>query len=101
MLGAGWGQGERKEGKRSTSACPPPSVTPEALPIAAPSIQLAMVSRWCRRNRQLLAAGKQQILPLLAFRFELSWTVRKRLIRKLLGLVDEDGLLNITLGVSQ
>ncbi len=32
MLGAGWGQGERKEGKRSNSACPPPSVTPEALP---------------------------------------------------------------------
>eukprot|EP00873_Tetraselmis_striata_P041259 jgi/Tetstr1/461523/TSEL_006629.t1 len=48
--------------------------------------------------RHLLARGPQHLLSSLAFRLDLSWDVRRRLIRKLMGLVETSSPATIILG---
>mmetsp|Transcript_8875 Transcript_8875/g.25571 ORF Transcript_8875/g.25571 Transcript_8875/m.25571 type:complete len:664 (+) Transcript_8875:296-2287(+) len=47
--------------------------------------------------RQLLATGPQRLLGLLALRLDISWSLRKRLIRKLLGLMEVDEAFTVAL----
>jgi hypothetical protein len=49
--------------------------------------------------RHLLARGPQHLLSALSLKMDISWDVRRRLIRKLLGLTDAASPMSLILGV--